>query len=258
MDYSLDNVEKLLKETEDYLNRLKQERHNKKIGYSPKCKVCNSEWLDEIEELREEGFTLAQIQEELSLHDISLMSLSRHFQNHYPKSQKYKQEQQLEMLEKIREAYINYPFLEEYFKDKPLEYLEEFNQSKGFCTDKFGLCSLAETSTVTNGTDNIYRLHQKQEEAIETVRKSSYSFLNNENEVTDIKLSCLDTIMFCLNCKNHIQEERLTLLERIITYNFLNIVPENKELYFNLLQYNGSKEDFIRTLTEIKDETQAK
>ena len=58
-----------------------------------------------------------------------------------------------------------------------------------------------------------------------------------------------------MNCKNQIQEERLTLLEKIITYNFLNIAPENKELYFNLLEFDGNPEEFIQTLTEAKDET---
>ena len=256
MDYSLKNIEKLLRETDEYLERLKQEQHNKKVGYSPKCKVCNSEWLDEIEELREDGFTLKEIQEELSLHDISIMSLSRHFKNHYPKSQKYKEEQQLEMLENIKEAYLQYPFLEDYFKDRDLEYLETFNSVQGFCTDKFGLCNLIEPSTVSNGINNVYRLHQRQEESIDELRKSRYGFLSNKEEITDIKISYMDNINFCLNCKNRLQEERLTLLERIITYNFLNIVPENKELYFNLLQFNGSKEEFIQTLTEVKEETQ--
>lgn len=61
-----------------------------------------------------------------------------------------------------------------------------------------------------------------------------------------------------MNCKNQIQEDRLTLLEKIITYNFLNIPPENKELYFNLLQYDGNPDEFIQQLIEITDESQAK
>lgn len=257
MSYSLDEIEQQLKETDEFIKRLNQDLHNRKIGYSPKCKVCNCEWLDEIEELREDGFTYEQIQQELSLHDISIMSLSRHFKNHYPKSQRYKKEQELEMLQNIREAYINYPFLEEYFKNRPLEYLERFNNEEGFCTDRFGLCNLVKPSTVTNSNDNIINFYHEQQKEIEELKERYYFSFSSEEDITRIKLNCNDKVNLCLNCKNEIQEDRITLLERIITYNFLNITPENKELYYLLLKFDGNKEEFIRKLTEVKEETQA-
>lgn len=257
MSYNLDSIEKLLKDIEERRNKAKKKAHNKKIGYAPKCKVCNSEWLDEIENLREEGFTYKEIQTELSLHNISIMSLSRHFKNHYPKSQAYKDKQQLQLLENIREAYIKYPFLEDYFKDKDLKYLEEFNTECGFCTDKFGLCTHLDPSTVSNGYDNIFNLYNKQVKEIEEQQANSFSYYNND-KTTSIQLKYNTEINICLNCKNQIQENRINLLEKIITYNFLNIPPENKELYFNLLQFNGNSDDFIKQLMEINKETQAK
>ena len=253
MSYNLDSIEKLLKDIEERRNKAKKKAHNKKIGYAPKCKVCNSEWLDEIENLREEGFTYEEIQTELSLHNISIMSLSRHFKNHYSKSQAYKDKQQLQLLENIREAYIKYPFLEEYFKDKDLKYLEEFNTECGFCTDKFGLCTHLDPSTVSNGYDNIVNLYNKQENEIQKQQANSFSYYNND-KTTSIQLKYNTEINICLNCKNQIQEERLTLLEKIITYNFLNIPPENKELYFNLLQFEGNPDEFIQTLEEANTE----
>ena len=254
MDLSFKGIEKLLRSIEVKEQKRKLREHNKKVGYAPKCSVCNDPKLDEIEKLREDGYTLQEIKDKLQL-DCSIMALSRHFKNHYPNSQEYKQKQQIEMLENIKEAYTKYPFLEDYFKDKELGYLEEFNTEYGFCTDRFGLCSHLPASTVGNGHDNIHRLYNEQDQEIQRHKENSFSFYDDD-ETTAIRLRYNNVINICLNCKNQIQEERLTLLEKIITYNFLNIAPENKELYFNLLEFDGNPEEFIQTLTEAKEETQ--
>ena len=246
MSYSLQGITKLLQDIEERQQKEEKRNYNKKVGYAPKCKVCTNEYLDNIEKLREEGYTYEEIVNELEL-DLSIMSLSRHFQNHYPKSQAYKQKQQIQMLENIREAYIKYPFLEDYFKNKELGYLEDFNTGYGFCTDRFGLCSHLETSTVSNGTVNIHRLYDKFNQEIKN-RKSNWYF--DKDDETKIKLEYQNIINICLNCKNKIQEERLNLLEKIITYHFLNIPPEDKEMYFNLLQFDGNPEEFIQVLEE--------
>jgi len=256
MTYGLKGIEKLLNDIEERRQKQQKKAHNKRIGYAPKCKVCNSDKLDEIEKLREEYYTYEEIKEELGLTDISIMSLSRHFKNHYPNSQKYKEEQQIKLLENIREAYLKYPFLEDYFKNKELGYLEDFNTEYGFCTDRFGLCSHLQPSTVSNGYKNINRLQRQQREEIQQAQANSWSIYGDKEEITSIKLKYNEVINICLNCKNHIQEERLTLLERIITYAFLNIAPENKELYFNLLEFDGNPDEFIQALTESKEESQ--
>ena len=254
--YGLEGIEKLLKEMEERNRKYEIKRHNKQIGYAPKCKVCNSEYLDDIEKLREQNYTYEEILEELGITDISIMSLSRHFQNHYPKSQDYKEKQQIQMLENIKEAYLKYPFLEDYFKDKPLEYLEEFNQSKGFCMDKFSLCKYIPNSTVKDGYGAIICLAKQELKEIDKI-KNGYSFREDE-EIAKLKQVFNDKFTICLSCRSQIQEDRLTLLEKIVTYNFLNIAPEDKELYFNLLQFNGTPEEFIQTLTEAKEGNPAK
>ena len=253
--YGLKGIERLLNDIKERQERAEKKAHNKKIGYAPKCKVCNSEYLDEIEKLREDGLTYEEIVEELELDNISIMSLSRHFKNHYPNSQAYKEKQQIQMLENIKEAYLKYPFLENFFKDKELGYLEEFNTEYGFCTDRFDLCGHIPASTVSNGHKNIMNLNRECNEAVQRQKNNSFSFYDDD-ETTSIKLNYNNIINICLNCKNQIQEERLTLLEKIITYNFLNIPPENKELYFNLLQFDGNPDEFIQLLTEDKDENQ--
>lgn len=249
MSLNLKGIEKLLKDIEERNQKLQKKQHNKKIGYAPKCKVCNSEFLDDIEQLREEGYTYEEILQELEITDISIMSLSRHFQNHYPNSQAYKEKQQLEMLENIREAYIEYPFLEEYFKDKDLEFLEMFNTDYGFCTDKFQLCEHIPECTVSNCKDTVVKLKILCHKEIKLKEQNSYFGFDRDKQ-NEIKLRYNEYITECLSCKEELNEKRINLLERIITYHFLNIPPENKELYFNLLEFDGTPDEFIQTLEE--------
>ena len=92
---------------------------------------------------------------------MSIMSLSRHFKNHYPQSQKYKLKKRIELLENVKDAYIKYPFLEDYFKNKELEDLEEFSDEYGFCLDRFGLCGRVAPCTVSNGTETVRDLYRQ-------------------------------------------------------------------------------------------------
>lgn len=77
--YGFKGIERLLNDINERRQKAEKKAYNKKVGYAPKCKVCNSEYLDEIEKLREEGYTYEEILEELEITDISIMSLSRHF-----------------------------------------------------------------------------------------------------------------------------------------------------------------------------------
>ena len=253
--YGLEGIEKLLKEMEERNKKYELRRHNREIGYSPKCKVCNSEYLDDIEKLREQNYTYEEILSELDIDNISIMSLSRHFQNHYPKSKDYKEKQQIQALKNIREAYIKYPFLENYFKNKDLETLEEFNREAGFCTDTFTLCELIPAGTVSNSNQCINKLEINKHALIR--EKAQNSFWFKDEDKREIEINHLNKVTECLNCKGEYNEERLTLLEKIITYNFLNITPNDKELYYNLLNFNGSQEEFIELLSNGKEENQA-
>ena len=255
-NYSFENINKNLEDLTKRLEKWQEINHNKKVGYSPKCKVCNSPHLDKIEELKEKGHTLEDIKDSLSL-DLSIMSLSRHFQNHYPKNQRYKLRQQITFLENIQEAYKKYPYLENYFKSKPLEYLERFNTSDGFCTDGFCLCNMLEAGTVGDSWTNINNIGQKMFKDIEKI-KESYYFSTQSDKITNTKIEALLLQNLCLRCKEDINTQRLDLLEKIITFNFLNIPIDDKETYFNLLNFKGTKEEFITSLGEIKGDSLAK
>lgn len=256
MSYSFEEIKRDIKEMEERLNTFRQNEFNKKIGFNGKCKVCTSPHIDQIEELREEGHTLEEIKEELNL-ELSIMSLSRHFQNHYPKNQRYKLKQQITLLENIQEAYIKYPYLENYFKDRPLEYLERFNNKDGFCTDSFCLCKMLEAGTVKNCYSNISDLTNIMFNDIEKV-DLDYFYSSKKEKVLEIEFNSLLLQNQCLKCKMGIDSERLDLLENIITYNFLNIPIDDKETYFKLLNFDGDKKQFVKTLGDIKGDTPAK
>ena len=249
-NYSFDNINNNLESLTEELARWSNKDPTQKKGYNSKCKVCTSKYLDEIEELREEGHTLEEIKDILNL-DLSIMSLSRHFSKHYPKNQRYKLKQQILLLENIREAYIKYPYLEKYFKSKPLEYLERFNSKDGFCLDGFRLCPMLEAGTVSNCQDNITDIISSTSHKIDKALESLY-FTSRDERVNQITIEGLQLQNLCLRCKENINSNRLNLLEKIITYNFLGIPIEDQELYFNLLTFDGNKEEFITNLGDIK------
>ena len=85
-----------------------------------------------------------------------------------------------------------------------------------------------------------------------------YFYSTRGERVTQIKLDSTLTINLCLRCKEAYTSDRLDLLERIITYNFLNIPIEDKETYFNFLNFRGTKEEFITSLGELKGENPSK
>lgn len=232
-------------------NKTTKKRLNKEMGYSPRCSVCNCDELDEIEKLHEDGHGYEYIKEVLDL-DMSIMSLSRHFRNHYPQSQRFKRKKKIELLKNVREAFIKYPFLERYFNNKELEDLEDFNEEYGFCLDRFDLCGYIRPCTVSTGSDNIHDLYKREREEIERIKNNPYSFIGHDDKIKDAQLKYNKIINMCLNCKNDLQEQRINLIERIITYNFLGVDPGNKELYFSLLNFNGNKDEFIKIITPGK------
>lgn len=254
MAYSFNGIMKLIQQIEETQQKAKIRAKNKKKGYESKCKVCKSEYLDEIEKLREEGFTYREILEELGISesDISIMSLSRHFQKHYPKSQDYKARKKLEMLEKTKEAYTKYPFLEDYFKNKDIEEIEDFIYNYGFCTDLFEVCEFIPAGKVSNCSGAITHLIQQAHSKAHDKKR----YYIPKDEKNEIYIDCYRNQITCLSCKDDLNSQRLDLLEKIISFNFLNIPVENKELYFNLLQFDGNPEEFIQKLTEAKEENQ--
>lgn len=82
---------KNLKKMTDRLESMERHANYKMIGYEPKCKICNSEYQNQVESLKEDDYTLEEMKEFLMENgeEVSIMSLSRHFERHYPTRKAY-------------------------------------------------------------------------------------------------------------------------------------------------------------------------
>ena len=248
MTFTLKGINKLMNDIKAKQEKTQTRKRYKEMGYSPRCSICNHPDVDEIEQLYEAGHTYEFIKEHLNL-DMSLMSLSRHFRNHYPKSVEFKQKKKLEMLERVQQSYKKYPFLEDYFKNKSLEDLTAFNSDAGLCTDCFKLCEHIRPCTATNGYNNIKDLKEREKQEIKNYYKNSYG-LPNKDTIQNIRNQYNNIMVTCMNCRNKILNDRIELLEKIITNNFIKLPSDANELYYMMLNYEGDTNEFIESMTE--------
>lgn len=179
MSKSMNKVLKMIEDMENSSKRRSEFLHNKKIGYEPKCKVCNSKYQDIIERSREEGVKLEDIKDYVKEkgEDISIMSLSRHFDRHYPARKKFLQEidekkaKDIEEGEKEIESIKKYhpEIMEELEGDMTIDYeydpeTERFTDIKkparevfifdyGYCFDGNRLCKLVPKAKLLMGTE---------------------------------------------------------------------------------------------------------
>lgn len=244
MGYSLGEIQQEIQFLYQHLENTNPAEFNKRIGYNGKCKVCTNPKLDEIEQLREQGKTLTEIKQILDL-DLSIMSLSRHFKNHYPKNQRYKTKVKISMLEKMQEAYQQYPYLEDYFKRRDLSYMETFTNSKGFCKDTFRLCPYIQAGTVSDCSNTIRTFIKKAQDGF---YKSYFGNTDAYNY-----LQAMENQILCIDCKEKVNEDRLDLLEQVLLYNVLNIPADNKELYFSLVYSKKDKTKFTEMLNKVQE-----
>lgn len=225
------------------INDLKQKhKYIYSAGYSPKCSICNHKKIYEIEELRENGYTLEEIKEELGL-DVSIMALSRHFKNHTPKRTEYKVKRELLMLDKVIGIINQYTFLDDYFRTRDLIAIEEFLTKKGFCSDCFRLCDKIKPGNVLDSEKIINYYNERiQEEA----RDLSYSYYRWEFiRIFDFLRKKDD----CINCRDKILNDRLNILEQVIAANILKLDVEPKELVY--LLYNKYDNDLDYMMEEL-------
>lgn len=246
-DSLIKRVNRLTEElnTREFKRQLKEEQ--KKQGYSPRCSICTHSQVDEIEKLRDLGYTYEEIIEELDL-DVSMMSLSRHFKNHYPNKARYRLKQEKLMLDKVIEAIDEYPYLEAYFNDKPYEYVKEFINVNGFCTSCFRLCKKVPAGIVTNG-DTVLEAYDN---VIDNLLNDYYSKTEEAVRYLILKDSCL-------NCKNNMLADKLNLLENIIAKTVLGLedLDENELLYLLYTKYDNDTGALIDGLEILKNDVKS-
>lgn len=242
-----------LKELEDIKDNLKNElieinelqRQHKYIysaGYSPKCSVCNHNKIFEIEEMREKNYTLEEIKDKLGL-EVSIMALSRHFKNHTPKRTAYKLKQELLMMDKVINIIKKYPFLETYFKTRSLIDIENFLNNDGFCTDCFKLCDNIKPCHVGNSKDVIDYTNQEIQNEL-----NNMSFGVSSSEIKRIfdNMTLKDN---CTYCKDKALNDRLNILEAVISKSIIDLDVNPKELIYLLYtQYDNDLNIMLQDL----------
>ena len=136
--------------------------------------ICNHPQVLEIEQAREDGATYKEIKERFNLKP-SIMALSNHFTEHYPKKQSYKKKLELLTLQKCKNIFLEYPEIKGYFYNKPIEYIEEFLKVNGFCLDGLTLCPVVKAGTIGNSSEILERLNG-------IIREAGNNYLfNNDN-----------------------------------------------------------------------------
>lgn len=239
-------LQKLLEKIEAQQQREATRKHNKQIGYSTRCKTCNHPLLEDIERLFNNGYSYEAIIEELNLEDISIMALSRHFTNHYPKSQEYKAKQRKLALERLVGTLQDYPFLEQYFLDQDDEFIREFTQKNGFCIDTMKTCPYIRAGMVSNSQNicnGYWSLLERQ--LARTIRPNNH---------TTLQMHYHEIILKCLQCKDEANEERLNLMELFICNELLDAEVCNKQLYAGWLNSSIDKRTFKNQLHQAKEE----
>lgn len=203
---------------------MKIDLNNDKIddGYEPRCSVCNSEFQQDIENMRENNETLESIKEFLFTNgvDISLMALSRHFNRHYPQRKLYirqiaykKDQLNKEVglkIDEILEQHLNLD--KNYFEETTafirtdnngnVEHLDKCNkeifmEDYGFCHECIQLCPF---------------IPNKEAWCPEEIEKY---YENKYNGSNSIKLNCIE-------CKMELQEHRIMFLASILSQILLN------------------------------------
>lgn len=191
-------------------------------GYEPKCKICNSKFQDEIEKMREENQTYEDIQNFMKNkgEETSLMSISRHFNKHYPVRKTYIEEENLRKQKKnednerlIQTTIKSFPYIAEILKkevnweyecpnDKlnnkseehpPKTFKDVFLNHCGYCTSGYRFCENVPKKRVYCVSDALFNLEMESSQIIDS--HSTYS-TNTKTSLLEKKLKCANCIAF--------------------------------------------------------------
>ena len=234
-----ERIQELQKEIKEAQDLETQKKHNKTIGYSSKCSICNHPQVLEIEQAREDGATYKEIKERFNLKP-SIMALSNHFTEHYPKKQSYKKKLELLTLQKCKNIFLEYPEIKGYFYNKPIEYIEEFLKVNGFCLDGLTLCPVVKAGTIGNSSEILERLNG-------IIREAGNNYLFNDPERV---FKAVYSYNVCTQCHNKQLESKNKLLETLFL-KLLGVDPAEKTSLLNLYYLNG--EDINKLLEKLED-----
>jgi len=226
----------------DMLERSRIQGMNKKKGYEPKCKICNSAFQDEIDDLYDRFTTLTDIKEYLEDRgeEVSIMSLSRHYKKHYPIRKEYKDELKKMEDSAVKEAIETYPRLKEilqgvteefdpenslYYengnvkqiKTKKIPVIDVFLNKEGYCLTGYKFCSNIPKRKVKDFDEVVSDFDFK-------LYKLSQEYFSN----TDDKIQLLNKKCKCLECKGMYND---FAIDYILEYILKNIIGIDLEGY---------------------------
>ena len=232
-----ERMQQLQKEIKEAQDLETQKQHNKTIGYSSKCSICNHPKILEIEQAREDGATYKEIKEKFDLKP-SLMALSNHFTEHYPKKQSYKKKLELLTLQKCKDIFSEYPEIKGYFYNKPIEYIEEFLNVNGFCLDGLTLCPVVKAGEIGNSSKILEDLNN-------IILDAGGSYLLNDPERV---YKAIYSYNICTQCHNKQLENKNKLLEKLFLQ-LLGVDPTENASLMNLYYLND--EDINKLLENL-------
>lgn len=265
---------KMIEEMEAKNKRMNEFLHNKKIGYEPKCKVCNSQYQEVIERSREEGATLEDMKDYLEEkgETISLMSLSRHFDRHYPSRKRYLQEMEgekaleIEKGEKYIEEIIEFDpdFKEVIEEDQEYGYYDEndnivwttkkgrevFIFHYGYCTVRSMLCNKVPKCTYQE--DPTFQLKNELDNLLDGSRSD---YMDRE------KFRVIRRLLQCMDCQASNTHYILAGLLNLVLYHIYGVSMDTEKFYqlINSLDIYPEKLDkelqeyASRELKKVKD-----
>lgn len=248
------SLKSLKKITED-LERMGRYANYKKIGYEPKCKICNSEYQNQVESLKEDGYTLEEMKEFLEENgeEVSIMSLSRHFERHYPARKAYlhgldeEKAQKILEGEKVIERDLKYdPEFEEILESNHTYYEnDEYGEFKSFTEKGRDIYIFKHGYCITGGrfcklVPRLQRLRGNEvaDNLNTDIFKINQGITHDWDNKKKIKL--LEDSLKCTNCQAFYHECITQGLLKIVLNKFYGVEFELEK--FNEILFNN---DFI-------------
>lgn len=214
------------------------------MGYEPKCKVCNSGYQKEVEYMYECNSSYREIKDFLEGNGefLSLMSISRHFRNHYPKRKAYFDNVKSMEDVSIQEAIGKYQFLKDIFQDtvkKPDYDKMVFNDDKGYydeiiytnrpvtdiflhdhgyCLTEYRFCGSVPKKQVVYMEEILSIIDDK----MKSMDKHSF----NQSE----KIDLLNKKIRCFECRNLTYNNRMDYMMHLLLKNIFNIKVKSEKL----------------------------
>lgn len=238
------DVMQLLAEVNESMLKMKEKSDNSRRGYEPKCKICNSDFQDEIDEMYEWEKPFREIKEFLEDKGeaVSQMALSRHYRNHYPTRRVYLDNIKKMEDESIQKAIKYYPHLEVEFQEtvrEPdwdnMELNEEgtgfketiwidrpksdiFLNDHGYCMEDYRLCDNVPKKEVHYMEDTLSKI----DENIRDINR----FYNDS-----AKIDLLNKKIKCLDCRNSTNNYRMEFIMQLLLKKFYDIDLEEKDTH---------------------------